>query len=117
MKNLSPEAKAQIHANLEKWKVVPLSLSETQIAKLKTLAPNDRLVWYRAGRQKNDGKTFVCAVTDGKTLWGKSRALIFAGTLESDGSFQPAVKIPGSTDEGLCIRAGFHPPVEPSSLF
>ena len=114
---MSPERvalrQAQLQAALEANKLPAVRLSETQIAKLQEKAPNDQIVWYGAGMQ-SDGKTFVCLVTGGKNRFGGGgHTQLFAGTFESDGSFQSTLAYLQSERAVLfdCRRRGFEPPV------
>jgi hypothetical protein len=111
-KALDAQRHPNLKADLEAAKIPAVSLSEKQIATLKATAPKNQLaVWYRAGRQ-SDGKTFVCLVTSGKALFAH-RAQVFAGTFESDGSFQQTLAQAWSSyavrDD--CRKRGFDPPV------
>ena len=114
LRELQARLQAKINAEVAAARIPAVRLNETQIAKLRTAAPNDRVAWYGAGRQ-SDGKTFVCLVTNGKTLFGESRALVFTGTFESDGSFQRPPSFMSSTRSAVitCRRHGFDPPVGP----
>jgi len=115
LRELQARLQAKINAEVAANKIPAVRLSETQIAKLKAVAPNDRVAWYGAGRQ-SDGKTFVCLVTDGKTLFGESRALVFAGTFESDGSYQQPFLSRGTVAATKdCRKHGFDPPVAPKN--
>jgi hypothetical protein len=115
LREFEAKRRAKILAEVEAAKIPPVHLSETQVAKLKTAtAPRDQIAWYGAGRQ-SDGKTFVCLVTNGKTLFGENRALVFAGTFESDGSFQQTGaylwSVPAVVKD--CRERGFDPPIAP----
>jgi len=83
-----------------------------QLAKLKEFARNHEIAWYRAGRQ-SDGKTFVCYVTAGKTLFNSTHIGLITGTFEPDGSFQrTSAHLWGPvTVKNDCRKRGFDPPV------
>jgi hypothetical protein len=115
LKDLQAQAQAKIKAQIEASKIPAVSLTEKQIATLKAIAPNDQVVWHRAGRQ-SDGKTFVCLVTHGKnrvSIFGETHTELSAGTFESDGSFQrsAAHMISPYSVRNECRRHGFDPPV------
>jgi hypothetical protein len=112
LREVQARHQAKIKAAVEAAKIPAVRLNETQIAKLRAMAPNDQVAWHRAGRQ-SDGKTFVCLVTSGKTIFGQSRALVFSGTFESDGSFQRTLAYLQSTYAVVddCRKRGFDPPV------
>jgi len=113
LRELQARLQAKINAEVAAARIPAARLNEAQIAKLRAVAPNDRVAWYGAGRQ-SDGKTFVCLVTDGKTLFGESRALVFAGTFESDGSYQrPFLSGAARPAVNECRKRGFDPPVAP----
>jgi len=105
-------SQAQLKAAIEANKIPPVQLSETQIAKLKEMAPNDQIVWYGAGQQ-SDGKIFVCLVTSGKNPFAVGNTQLFTGTFESDGSFQQTwARFLNKLDVvNDCRRRGFDPPV------
>jgi hypothetical protein len=112
LKDLQAAAEAKTKAYIEASKIPAVSLTEQQIAKLKALFGNPQIEWYRAGRQ-SDGKTFVCLVTNGKDIFGIGHTELFAGTFESDGSFQqtPAHLWSKRTVRRDCWSRGFDPPV------
>ena len=79
---MNPQLLAQ---SLQAHKIPAVRLSQTQIAKLKELAPNDQILWYEAGLQ-SDGKTFVCLVTGQKN--SPERAiLLWSAIFDTDGKF------------------------------
>jgi hypothetical protein len=108
------EIQAKVKAEVEAAKIPAVRLSETEVAKLREFAAKGQLVWYSAGRQ-SDGKIFACFVTSGKTLFGESSVGVFAGTFESDGSFQQTLAYLVSTKAVMqdCRKRGFDPPVRP----
>jgi len=115
LKELHAAAQAKIKEHIEASKIPAVSLTDKQIAKLKAIAPEDQLVWYRAGRQ-SDGKTFVCVVTHGKNrlpIFGETHTGLFAGTFESDGSLQQTLAYLQSLKAVRrdCWNRGFDPPV------
>ena len=106
------QRQAALKAKLEAAKLPPVSLSETQIAKLKEMAPHDEFVWYGAGRQ-SDGAIFVCFVTSRTSIFGVNGAQLFAGTFESDGAFHRSMALLVAPDAvaDACRTRGFDPPV------
>jgi hypothetical protein len=110
LQELRARFQAKANAVVAANKLPAVRLSATQIANLKAVASNDRVVWYGAGRQR-DGRTFVCLVTSGRTLFGESRALAFGGTFEADGSFRRTSSDTGDGAVKDCRQHGFDPPI------
>jgi len=114
LSELRAERQAKAKAELEAAKIPAVRLSETQIAKLKEMAPVDRIVWYGAGRQ-SDGKIFVCLVTHGENRFiSGSHTQLFAGTFDdSEGSFHQTLAYLQSPYAVVrdCRSRGLDPPV------
>jgi len=109
------EMEAKRQAELEAAKIPEVQLTPAQLVALTVTRERLRVAWVRAGIQKEDGKTFACAVLVGSknAFTGKEGVAVVTGTFEPDGSFSNKYNIfIGEQDPiGNCRRKGFDPPV------
>ena len=113
---LAKQAREAQRKSIEEAKIPEVQLTPAQVAALTVTRERLKVVWVRAGRQKEDGKTFACAVLAPITspAWGnKDSVAVITGTFEPDGSFSNKYNIViGEQDPiGNCHRKGFDPPV------
>jgi hypothetical protein len=115
------EMEAKKKAQLEAAKIPEVQLTPAQLAALTVTRDRMTVAWVRAGIQKEDGKTFACAVlTAGQnTFWTKKSVVVITGTFEPDGSFSNKYNILiGEQDPiGNCRRKGFDPPVHTTTTY
>jgi hypothetical protein len=113
---LARQAQEAKRKEIEAAKIPEVKLTPAQVAALTVTRERMRVVWVGAGLQKEDGKTFACAVLapiNPPALGNKDSVAVITGTFEPDGSFSNKYNIIiGEQDPiGNCQRKGFDPPV------
>ena len=100
---------------IEEARIPEVKLTPAQVAALTVTREHSRVVWVRAGIQKEDGKTFACVVLASKnpSAGQEDRVYVITGTFEPDGSFSNRYNIIIGEQHPIqnCESHGFQPPV------
>ncbi len=100
---------------LEEASIPEVKLTPAQVAALTVTREHSKVVWVRAGIQKEDGKTFACVVLARivPSASNKDQVEVITGTFEPDGSFSNRYNIIIGEQHPIqnCQSRGFDPPV------